>query len=101
MKWRRGIRFQRGHNLAFSSSSAIQSDRIQATQEKDIAKSPAALGSDRQRDRIPLVATAFLLLAALLFRSCLWAQGGGIPAPSFSPDSIVSSANGSSDSLTP
>jgi uncharacterized protein (TIGR03437 family) len=64
-------------------------------------KSQAALGSDRQRDRIPLVATAFLLLAALLFRSCLWAQGGGIPAPSFSPDSIVSSANGSSDSLTP
>jgi uncharacterized protein (TIGR03437 family) len=47
------------------------------------------------------VATAFLLLAALLFRSCLWAQGSGIAAPSFSPDSIVSSGNGSSASLTP
>jgi uncharacterized protein (TIGR03437 family) len=47
------------------------------------------------------VATAFLLLAALLFRSCLSAQGNGIPAPSFSPDSIVSSGNGSSASLTP
>jgi uncharacterized protein (TIGR03437 family) len=47
------------------------------------------------------VATAFLLLAAFLFRSCLWAQGSGIPAPSFSPDSIVSSGNGSSASLTP
>ncbi len=47
------------------------------------------------------MATAFLLLAALLFRSCLWAQGSGISAPSFSPDSIVSSGNGSSASLTP
>jgi uncharacterized protein (TIGR03437 family) len=59
------------------------------------------LGSDFRRDRILLVATALLLLAALLFRSCLWAQGSGIPAPSFSPDSVVSSGNGSSDSLTP
>jgi uncharacterized protein (TIGR03437 family) len=47
------------------------------------------------------VAASLLLLAALLFRPGLWAQGSGIPAPSFSSTSIVSSANGSPSSLTP
>jgi uncharacterized protein (TIGR03437 family) len=47
------------------------------------------------------VATAWLLLAALLFRSCLWAQGSGNLAPAFPPDSVVNSASGSSASLTP
>jgi uncharacterized protein (TIGR03437 family) len=47
------------------------------------------------------VAAIYLLLAGLLFRSCLWAQDGKAPPPSFSPDSIVNSANGSSASLTP
>jgi len=47
------------------------------------------------------VAAAYLLLAALLFRSCSWAEDKKVQPPSFAPDSIVNSANGSSDSLTP
>ena len=47
------------------------------------------------------MATAFLLLAALLFRPCLWAQGIGIPAPSFPTGSIVNSASGSPTSVAP
>ncbi len=47
------------------------------------------------------MATAFLLLAALLFRPCLWAQGTGIPAPSFPTGSIVNFASGSSTSVAP
>ena len=47
------------------------------------------------------MATALLLLAALLFRPCLWAQGTGIPAPSFPTDSIVNSASGSPTSVAP
>lgn len=47
------------------------------------------------------MAAAFLLLAALLFRSGLWADDSKDQAPSFSSDSIVNSANGSSGSLTP
>ena len=42
-----------------------------------------------------------MLLAALLFRPCLWAQGSKDPPPTFSSDSIVNSANGSAASLTP
>src|SRR5438876_9784932 len=41
------------------------------------------------------------LLAALLLQSCLWSQVGKAPPPSFSPDSIVNSANNSSASLAP
>jgi hypothetical protein len=47
------------------------------------------------------MAAAYLLLAALLFRSCSWAEDKKVQPPSFAPDSIVNSANGSSDSLTP
>jgi len=47
------------------------------------------------------VAAVLVLLAALLFRPCLWAQGSKDPPPTFSSDSIVNSANGSSASLTP
>jgi uncharacterized protein (TIGR03437 family) len=47
------------------------------------------------------VSAACLLLAVLLFRSCLWAQGSGNPLPAFPPDGVVNSANGSPDSLTP
>jgi uncharacterized protein (TIGR03437 family) len=47
-----------------------------------------------------IVATAFLLLAAFLFRPCLWAQGTG-NAPSFPTDSIVNSASGSPTSVAP
>jgi uncharacterized protein (TIGR03437 family) len=47
------------------------------------------------------VAAALLLLAALVFRSGLWADDSTDQAPSFSSDSIVNSANGSSASLTP
>jgi uncharacterized protein (TIGR03437 family) len=47
------------------------------------------------------VSAALLLLAALLLRPCLWAQDSKDQAPSFSSDSIVNSANGSSTSLTP
>ncbi len=43
---------------------------------------------------------AYVLLAAFLFRSCLWAAEERVP-PSFTSDSIVSSANGSPSSLTP
>ena len=46
------------------------------------------------------MSAACLLLAVLLFRSCLWAQGSGNP-PTFPPDGVVNSANGSSASLTP
>jgi uncharacterized protein (TIGR03437 family) len=46
------------------------------------------------------VTAAHLLLAAFLFRSCLWAAEERVP-PSFTTDSIVSSANGSPSSLTP
>jgi uncharacterized protein (TIGR03437 family) len=46
------------------------------------------------------VSAACLLLAVLLFRSCLWAQGSGNP-PSFPSDSVVNTANSSSASLTP
>jgi uncharacterized protein (TIGR03437 family) len=48
-----------------------------------------------------IVATAFLLLAAFLLLPCLWAQGTGIPAPSFPTGSIVNSASGSSTSVAP
>lgn len=47
------------------------------------------------------MSAAVLLLAALFFRSCLWAQDSNEQAPSFSPDSIVNAANNSSTSLTP
>ena len=47
------------------------------------------------------MAAAYLLLAALIFRSCLGAEDNKGPSPSFSPDSIVNSANNSSASLTP
>jgi uncharacterized protein (TIGR03437 family) len=47
------------------------------------------------------VSAAFLLLAALLFRSGLWAQESNDQAPSFSSDSIVNSGNGSPGSLSP
>lgn len=47
------------------------------------------------------MATALLLLAALLLESVLPAQESGTTAPAFSPTSIVSSANGSPASLTP
>jgi len=47
------------------------------------------------------VSAALLLLAALLLRPCLWAQDSKDQAPSFSSDSIVNSASGSSTSLTP
>src|SRR5882724_12309315 len=47
------------------------------------------------------MAAALVLLAALLFRPCLWAQVSKDPPPTFSSDSIVNSANGSSASLTP
>jgi uncharacterized protein (TIGR03437 family) len=47
------------------------------------------------------VSAALLLLAALLFRPCLWADDSKDPGPSFTPDSIVNNANGSSSSLTP
>ena len=46
------------------------------------------------------MSAAFLLLAVFLFRSGLWAQGNGNP-PTFPPDSVVNSANGSPSSLTP
>ena len=47
------------------------------------------------------MSAACLLLAVLLFRSCLWAQGSGNPPPAFPPDGVVNSANGSPGSLTP
>jgi uncharacterized protein (TIGR03437 family) len=47
------------------------------------------------------VSAALLLLAALLFRPCLWADDSKDQTPSFTPDSIVNAANGSPDSLTP
>jgi uncharacterized protein (TIGR03437 family) len=47
------------------------------------------------------VAAAVLLLAALFFRSCSWADDSEVPPPSFTSDSIVNSANGSAASLTP
>jgi uncharacterized protein (TIGR03437 family) len=47
------------------------------------------------------LSAALLLLAVHLFRSCLWAEEAKNLAPSFSPDSIVNSANGSPASLTP
>ena len=47
------------------------------------------------------MSAALLLLAALLFRPCLWADDSKDPGPSFTPDSIVNNANGSSSSLTP
>src|SRR6266481_2511248 len=47
------------------------------------------------------VAAVLVLLAALLFRPCLWAQDSKDPPPTFSSDSIVNSANGSAASLTP
>ena len=46
------------------------------------------------------MSAALLLLAVFLFRSGLWAQGNGNP-PTFPPDSVVNSANGSPASLTP
>jgi uncharacterized protein (TIGR03437 family) len=47
------------------------------------------------------VSAAVLLLAALVFSSCSWAEDSKDQAPSFSSDSIVNSANGSPASLTP
>jgi uncharacterized protein (TIGR03437 family) len=47
------------------------------------------------------MAAVYLLLAALFFRSCSWAEEQKVQPPSFSSDSIVNSANGSSASLTP
>ena len=47
------------------------------------------------------MSAAHLLLAALLFRPCLAAEDVPDQAPSFSTDSIVNSANGSSTSLAP
>lgn len=47
------------------------------------------------------MSAAFLLLAALFFRSCLWAEENKAPPPTFSTDSIVNSANGSAASLAP
>src|SRR2546426_263378 len=44
---------------------------------------------------------AYLLLAALLFRSCLGAENEKAGSPTFTPDSIVNSADGRSESLTP
>lgn len=47
------------------------------------------------------MSAAVLLLAALVFGSCSWAQDSNDQAPSFSSDSIVNSANNSPASLTP
>src|SRR5258705_6855839 len=47
------------------------------------------------------MAAVYLLLAGLLFRSCSWAEVLKVQPPSFAPDSIVNSANGSSASLPP
>src|SRR5262245_44505704 len=47
------------------------------------------------------MAAVYLLLAALLFRSCSWAEDQKVQSPSFGSDSIVNSANGSSASLSP
>src|SRR5258708_39759500 len=47
------------------------------------------------------MAAALLLLAALLFRPCLWADDSKDQGPSFTPDSIVNNANRSPASLAP
>lgn len=47
------------------------------------------------------MSAASLLLAVLLLSPCLTAQVESEPAPSFSADSIVNSANGSASSLAP